>query len=266
VSEIESSNFQLRYETFGAGEPLVLVPGFASGSWSWTWQIDDLAKQFRVITFDPRGVASSQIAAGESVSIASIADDIVGLLDKLGVEKAHVLGISFGGFVALDLTLRHPERVGKLILASTSFGGPNHVAPSMQVLAAFANTDGLNTAERIRKYLTVAFMPEFVESDHETVDRFCRLREENFVPQEVYMQQLQAALTFDVEEEVGRISVETLVVTGDMDAVVPTENSRNLASAIPNSRLEIIEGTGHMAFVEKPKEFNRTLIDFLKND
>ena len=266
MGTLKVSNAQLYYEESGSGEPLVLIPGFASGAWSWSWQFDALAKNFRVVTFDPRGIARSTIAAGEAVSIPSISDDTVGILDKLELERAHILGISFGGFVALDLALRYRDRVDKLVLASTSFGGPNHVAPSMQVLAAFANTEGLNTSERIRKYLTVSFSPEFVETNSETVERFCQLREENSVPQDVYMQQLQAALNFNVEKEVGKIRAETLVVTGDQDAVVPAQNSQNLAAAIPTSRLEFIRSTGHMAFVERADEFNRLVAEFLKKD
>lgn len=253
----------MHYDIHGSGDALVLIPGFASGAWSWSWQIDEFATKFRVITFDPRGISRSPIGQGESVSIPSIADDIVALLEKLEIEKAHILGISFGGFVALDFALRFPERVKRLVLASTSFGGPRHVAPSMDVLAAFASTDGLNTADRIRKYLTVAFSPDFVETNGEAVDRFCDLREKNFVPREVYMQQLQAALSFDVEDRVSKINAETLVITGDNDVVVPTQNSRNLAAAIPNSTLRFISGSGHMAFVEQASEFNRIVTDFL---
>jgi pimeloyl-ACP methyl ester carboxylesterase len=134
----------------------------------------------------------------------------------------------------------------------------------MQVLEAFASTDGLNTSDRIRKYLTVAFSPDFARSNEEDVDRFCEMREQNFVPRDVYMQQLQSALSFNVENQVPAINAETLVVTGDKDIVVPTQNSRNLAAAIPNARLEIIGSTGHMAFVEKASEFNRIVADFLK--
>jgi len=252
------------YESCGSGETLLLIPGFASGAWSWSWQIEEFAKNFQVVTFDPRGISRSKIDDGDSVSITTIADDIVALLDKLETRRAHILGISFGGFVALDFALRYPERTQRLVLASTSFGGPNHVAPSMPVLAAFASTDGLNTAERIRKYLTVAFSPEFVKTEGATVDRFCELRENNFVPREVYMQQLQSALSFDVESQLSNIRSETLVITGDRDVVVPTQNSRNLAAAIPNARLEIIHDSGHMAFIEKASEFNRLVTDFLE--
>ena len=252
------------YDIQGSGEPLVLIPGFASGAWSWSWQVDEFAKNFRVITFDPPGISRSEIGVDEVVSIESIADDVVALLDELTIGSANVLGISFGGFVALDLAIRFPNRMKRLVLASTSFGGPNHVAPSVDVMAAFTSTDGLNSADRIRHYLTVAFSPEFVDTNGGTVDKFCELHEKNSVTREVYLQQLQAALEFDVEDKVNSIMTDTLVVTGDSDVVVPMQNSCNLAAAIPNAELEIISGSGHMAFIESDGDFNRTVVNFLK--
>lgn len=254
----------LFYEARGNGEALVLVPGFASGAWSWSWQVDDLSMDFRVVTFDPRGVSNSTPREDASISITAIANDIAALLDELGIDAAHVLGISFGGFVAQEFALAHPHRLKKLVLASTSFGGPNHVAPSMDVLAAFASVEGLNSAGRIRQYLTMAFTAEFAAANADAVDRFCRLRQENEVPREVYMQQMQSAMAFNAEELLPAIAAPTMVITGDADTVVPPRNSRNLAVRLPNARLEIFEGTGHMAFVEKAREFNDTVSAFLK--
>lgn len=242
---------------------MLLVPGFASGAWSWDWQVVDLSTKFKVITFDPRGVSRSKLKDGAVVSIGAIADDVAELLDHLGIDAAHVLGISFGGFVAQQFALAYPDRLKRLVLASTSFGGPNHVAPSMEVLAAFASVEGLNTSERIRQFLTTAFTPDFAAANAAAVDRFCRLREENEVPSEVYLQQLQGAMTFNTEEKLSAISAPTLVITGDGDTVVPPQNSRNLATKVPNARLEIISGSGHMAFVEKAPEFNRVVKAFL---
>lgn len=257
---------ELFYEVRGAGEALVLVPGFASGAWSWAWQAEDLSRDFRVVTFDPRGVANSRPNDGAEISIAKIAQDIAGLLSELRIDSAHVLGISFGGFVAQEFALRYPERLKKLVLASTSFGGPNHAAPSADVLASFTSTEGLNSAERIRKYITMAFSPDFAERDPETVERFCTLRERNTVPEEVYRRQLASAMAFDAEKRVGEIMAETLVLTGDGDAVVPPRNSRNLAEAIPGALLGVIADGGHMAFVEQADEFNSFVRSFLAGE
>ena len=257
---------KLHYEFSGDGPPLVLVPGFASGAWSWEWQAEELSRDFRVVTFDPRGVAASGSDDGSSVSISNIADDIAELLNELEIASTHVLGISFGGFVAQEFALRFPDRLQKLVLASTSFGGPNHVAPPMEVLAAFSATDGLNSSERIRKYITMAFTPDFASEHSGIVDRFCKLRESNHVPQGVYRQQLASAVGFNAEERVGEIKAKTLVLTGDSDTVVPPQNSRNLANAIPEARFRTIAGGGHMAFVEQAEEFNAIVREFLAGE
>ena len=223
----------------------------------------NLSRNLQVITFDPRGISRSKLNDGSDVSISLIADDIAVLLDLLGIDKAHVVGISFGGFVAQEFALRHPKRLNKLIIASSSFGGPNHVAPSMAVLSAFASTEGLNSPERIRRYITTAFTSEFARDHSDTVDRFCKLREQNIVPENVYRQQLASAMTFNAEDRICNIVTDTLVITGSDDTVVPTQNSRNLVERLPNGRLAVIDGSGHMAFVERASEFNEIVMDFL---
>jgi pimeloyl-ACP methyl ester carboxylesterase len=134
----------------------------------------------------------------------------------------------------------------------------------MEVLAAFASVEGLNSSERIRQYLKMAFSAGFAAENAETVDRFCRLREDNAVPREVYLQQLHSAMTFNTEERLAAIAAPTLVITGDADTVVPTQNSLNLAAKIANARLEMMAGTGHMAFVEKAEHFNLLIRNFLR--
>jgi pimeloyl-ACP methyl ester carboxylesterase len=260
---IHKNDAEIRYETSGSGDPLVLVPGFASGAWSWKWQIEPLSENSQVITFDPRGISRSRLTGSGQLSIELIADDVAAILDSIGAKVANILGISFGGFVAQEFALKYPDRTGKLVLASSSFGGKNHVAPEMPVLVAFASTEGMNSAERIRQYLTMAFTPGFVESDPGTVDEFCRLRGDNAVPESVYLGQLRAAMGFESESRLRQIAAETLMISGDSDVIVPVQNSINLAAAIPNARIEIIAGGGHMAFVEQANEFNRVVGKFI---
>jgi aminoacrylate hydrolase len=118
--------------------------------------------------------------------------------------------------------------------------------------------------EKIRKHLTSAFSPDFIRFHGSEVDLFCTFREENVVPEDVYKQQLASAFAFNTEDRVGEVKAETLVLTGDSDAVVPAENSRNLANTIPNATLGVIADGGHMAFVENAEEFNDFVKDFLK--
>jgi len=255
------NNIQLYYETHGEGEPLVLIPGFASGVWIWFKQIEELSKSFRVITFDPRGVSRSD-KPQEALTIKMIADDTAALLDELNVEKAHILGASFGGFVAQEFALAYPQKTERLILCCTSFGGVNHIPPSMEVLLAFASTKDLNTEERVRENLLIAFNQDYVTERKEEVDYFCALRAENIVPEYAYMQQLQAAVKFNTSGRVSQIKAPTLVLTGDKDIIVPPQNSRNLVEQIPTAKLRFIEGGSHLFFVEQSEEFNKTVIEF----
>ncbi|HEX8398210.1 MAG TPA: alpha/beta hydrolase [Pyrinomonadaceae bacterium] len=255
----------LFYETRGAGEPLILIPGFAAGAWIWRWQVEDLSEDFQVVTFDPRGVGQSKINENAVVSLETIAADIAGLLDDLKIEKANVLGASFGGFVAQQFALSFPERLNKLILACTSAGGKNHVAPELEILAAFVSTGDLNKSERIRRFIVPAFTPEFYAANQETVEKVCELREQNFVPETVYMQQLRAATTFDFESRLQEIKAETLVLTGDRDVVVPPQNSALLAEKISNARLKTIKNGSHMFFIENAAEFNQAVRKFILN-
>jgi 3-oxoadipate enol-lactonase len=256
-------DFELYFEERGRGEPLVLVPGFGTGLWIWYRQVAAFAERFRVVVFDPRGVAGSP-APDAPFTMRDLADDLAALLEGLRVERAHVLGASFGGFVAQEFALAHPGRTRSLVLCCTSYGGAGHVPPAPETLAAIASTKGLNTAERVRENLLLAFSPRFVEEQPAEVERVISLRAESDVPESAYLRQLQAAVAFDAAARVGAISVPTLVVTGDADAIVPHQNSLNLAAAIPGAKLRVIDGGSHAFFIEQPDEFNRSVIDFIE--
>ena len=126
------NGFKLHYEIEGAGEPLVLIPGFASGREIWFRQIPAFMRNFRVISFDPRGVAASDRPEGPQ-SIGLLADDLAHLLIALHVPSAHIVAVSFGGFVAQEFALKYPLMTRKLVLCCTSFGGPNHVKSDMDL-------------------------------------------------------------------------------------------------------------------------------------
>ena len=255
----------LFYETCGAGEPLILIPGFGSGAWTWFRQTEELSKDFRVITFDPRGIGKSKTGANDlqNLSMKTFVEDILGLLDFLKIEKAHILGASFGGFVAQEFALSFPERVDKLILACTTAGGKNHVSPDIEILRSFTPDLNLPLGERIRKFFRPAFTEEFNVEHAAEVGQVCRLREANEVAEATYSAQLHTAFTFDLENKIGAIEHETLVLTGDRDNLVPMQNSVNLANKLPNAVLKIIKNGSHMFFIENADEFNKIIADFV---
>jgi pimeloyl-ACP methyl ester carboxylesterase len=263
MPKIRAGDIDLYYEEQGAGTPLLLIPGFGTGLWIWFKQIPDFAAQFRTISFDPRGVSRSD-APDAPITISTIADDVAALLRALKIESAHILGASFGGFVAQEFALAYPRMTRSLTLCCTSFGGPGHVPPSPKTLQALASTKGLNTEERVCENLLLAFSPEFVERNREEVEKVVTLRARNSVPEHAYLHQLQAARDFNAAERVSRILAPALVLTGDADIIVPSENSHNLAARLPGSRLVIIKGGSHTFFIEKADEFNAAVISFVR--
>jgi pimeloyl-ACP methyl ester carboxylesterase len=263
MPKIKAGEIGIYYEEQGEGAPLVLIPGFGTGLWIWFKQLPAFSKEFCTIAFDPRGISRSD-APDAPITIRTGADDVAALLKALDIESAHILGASFGGFVAQEFALGYPEMTRSLSLCCTSFGGPHHVPPSPETLRALASTKGLNTEDRVRENLLLAFSYEYVESNREEVERVIHLRAENFVPEYAYLHQLQAAMTFNTEERVSEIKAPTLVLTGDADTIVPPANSVNLAARIKAAELVFIKGGSHTFFIEKADEFNRAVIKFIK--
>jgi pimeloyl-ACP methyl ester carboxylesterase len=227
MPKVPVDGFQLYYESEGDGEPLVLIPGFASGRSLWQKQVGPLARHFRVISFDPRGVAQSDKPEGTQ-TIGLLADDVAALLKFLCVERAHIVGVSFGGFVAQEFALRYPQMTRKLVLCCTSFGGPNHVVPEPQIM-----------------------------------NDIMQPRAAGEVSEDMYRVQLQAAVQFNAEDRLAAIKSPTLIVSGDADVIVPVQNSYNLARQIPNAELRLVSGGSHTFFIEQADEFNQVLTEWL---
>lgn len=262
MPKVSVNGLKIYYEIEGDGAPVVLIPGFAAGRWIWFKQTAELSRNFRVIVFDPRGVSASDKPEGPQ-TIGLLADDVAHLLDTIGIESAHIVGASFGGFVAQEFALKYPAMTRKLVLCCTSFGGPNHVVPAPETLQALASTKGLNSEERMRANLLLAFTPEYVQSQVDEVDHIVRMRATNEVPEHIYMSQLQAAMSFNTESRLAEIKSPTLVLSGDADIIVPVQNSRNLAAKIPGAKLQIVEGGSHTFFIEQAGTFNQILEEFL---
>jgi len=261
-TKIDDTN--LYYEIHGDGEPLILIPGLGTGLWLWHKQVPAFAQFFRTIIFDPPGIGRSD-KPEEAFTARSLAATIASLLEMLDIERAHVLGASLGGFVAQEFALGYPQRVTSLVLCCTSAGGAGHVPPPASVMEAYMANFHLSADERIRRNLLLAFSPRYVAEQADEVERVLAMRLSNFVPDDVYMNQLQVGQTFDAEERISQIEIPTLVISGDADSIVPVENSYRLAAAIPPAKLVVVPGGSHMFFIEQAASFNTAVLEFINH-
>jgi len=257
------NDIDLYYEVHGSGPKLVLIEGIGYHRWMWYRQLSEFSRHFTTLIYDNRGVGKSDKPSGP-YNHEQNAGDLAGLLDHLGWDRTHVLGVSMGGFIAQQFALTHPSRVDRLVLVATGFGGQKMVPVPPEAATAMMPDPKLSLEERFRAAMPVAFGNKtWLEENRQEFDQIIRWRLEEPQPPEAAMAQIMAGATFDLSERVSQIQVATLVISGDKDGVVPPENARLLTDAIPNSRLETISGAGHLVIIEAAESFNELVIEFL---
>ena len=244
---------ELHHLQRGEGEPLLLIMGMSGTHLSWGEPfLELLERDFQITVYDHRGVGrSSRAEAGYTIS--DLADDAAGLLDHLGLESAHVLGISMGGMVAQELAIRHPERVRTLALGCTYSGGEGSALSPPEVFQRLS--EGWQSGDReraLRVGWEVNVSRSFAENDG-AYAAFKKAALELPVPVPVIMGQVQAIGQHDTAARLGEIAVPTLVVHGTDDEMLPVSNGRMIAERIPGAKLEIFDGVGHLFWVEEPE-------------
>jgi 3-oxoadipate enol-lactonase len=227
---------EVRYERHGSGEPLLLITGFAITSAVFEPVLDLYASRFECILYDHRG--------GLTTSMPELAADAAQLLRRLGIDAAHVYGISMGGMIAQELALRFPQRVRGLVLAGTTPGGPRAFRPAVGELA------------RGRWLFSPAFRREHPERVRELL-RYFELR-----PSALWAH-WWATVYHDTVSRLGEIQAPTLVMHGGADVMSPVDNARLLAERIPNAELVIVPGAGHAFPLERPRESFEAVAGFL---
>lgn len=255
------NDINIYYEVHGEGEPLLLIHGLAGRGDGFARQIPALSKQFRVITFDNRGVGETD-QPEEPYSIPQMADDAAGLLEALGVESSHVFGVSMGGMIAQELVLRHPHRVRKLALGCTH-SGIKHCEPSPQwVTDIFKSLPGKPRQQVVRECVPFNFSRYTQEHNQPLIEAELARMIDNRQKLHAYNNQINAIYAFDAYDRLPQITAPALILTGAEDVLIPPANSRTLAARIPNARLIEFEQAGHLFFIEKADEVNLALLEF----
>lgn len=265
MPKIKTNTIELYYEIHGEGKPLVLISGLGYSNWQWHKMVPLLAEKFKVITFDNRGVGQSDKPAGPYTA-QMLAQDTVGLLDALKIEKAIIAGHSMGGFIAQALALDFPQRVEKLILCSTNFGGPNHVPVTPEAMKVLTDVTS-DALTRFKNGLAVSTAPDWSEKNPEMIEEWIQWRVANPIEPVHYQAQMAIGLGLmpevaAFENKLSRLNVPTLILFGAHDKVVPPANADLLSKKIASSTVVIFPDAGHFFPIEIAEAASRTITDF----
>jgi pimeloyl-ACP methyl ester carboxylesterase len=253
-----SKGARIWWEEEGEGEPLLMVMGLSFSLAMWRDLRTIMARHFRAIVFDNRGVGKSDVPL-RPWSMRTMARDAVAVLDAAGVQAAHVLGVSMGGMIAQELTLLYPARVRKLILACTQCGGPGKVRPDFEVYRTFARPFS-SREQRSRAFVPLLYSPE-TPAERIEQDRSTLLA--NHASLRGSICQIAAILSWKCHDRLPRIGSPTLVIHGDRDRLVPVQNGRVIAQRIPGARLVELRGAGHIFPTDQPERTVDELLGFL---
>jgi 3-oxoadipate enol-lactonase len=250
---------QIFYQETGSGYPLLMLHGLGSSADDWWFQTPAFSPYFRLVQPNLRGHKQSSTLRGP-IAIDTLAADIAQLLDALEITQAHVLGLSLGGAVAQLLAIHFPEKVNKLILVSTFA----HLWPT-------SLREAYTLARRavVSKYLPPETTARVVARDLFPKPEQAALRDEVLSRVGVndaasYRYLVDSIRRFDSRAQLDRITAPTLIITGDRDAVVPRGCQQQLARGIRNARWQLVPDSGHATPVDRPEEFNRVVLEFLR--
>lgn len=257
--KVHANGIDIRCDIQGDGPWVVLSHSLASDLGLWKPQMAALTRRYRVLRFDTRGHGGSSAPDGP-YDFNMLSDDVLGLMDALGVERAHVIGISLGGMIGQHLALDAPERVDRLVLVSTTSGyGPEaQELWAARIEAVRLGGMGPLVAPTLERWFTPPYRaahPDLMAM----IGGQIRL-----TPAAGYVGCGQAIPTMDTTARLNEIACPTLVIAGAEDAGTPPAMGRKIADNIPGARFELIESAAHLCNVEQAETFNRLLLDFLR--
>ena len=254
---LRHNGIDLYYETAGQGEALLLLHGLGSRSEDWQLQAPAFAKRYRVVTADMRGHGRTSKPPGP-YSVPMMAADVLGLLDGLGMDAAHVVGLSMGGMIAFQMAVDRPERVRSLVVVNS---GPELVART--VSERLRVWQRLALARLFKPARTAQFLgPRLFPKAEQAALR------ERFIGQwamndpRAYRAAMRALVGWSVLDRVGALCCPTLVSSGDRDYTRPSYKERYTA-LIPGARLVVMEDSGHATPIDQAERFNACVLDFL---
>jgi pimeloyl-ACP methyl ester carboxylesterase len=262
MSMAKAGDLNVEYYIEGSGPPLLMIMGMGGQASSWGEPVlKGLQKRFKTIRFSNRGTGATDKPGG--ITVPQMAEDASGLMRAIGIERAHVFGISMGGMIAQELAIKHPEQVQGLVLGCTACGPAHSVSTPAQTVARLGQMMQLPVEERIQRFWETTVTPEFMTGRADFLAHIVELGMATPTPMETFGMQLAAIQSFDTYDRLPQIKSPTLILHGDRDILVPAENADILRGRIPGAQVRIISGTGHCFFWEEPDAVVEEVVGFL---
>ena len=260
MSDALNAGTRIYWEEHGHGDPVLLIMGLGATLDLWHRVTPMLSRTYRTILFDNRGAGRSDAPPGP-YTIPQMADDALAVLDAAGAPTARVFGASMGGMIAQELALNHPERVRALILGCTAPGGKAAVLADREVGAALASRVTLPPHQAARVMVPYTYD---ASTPRERVEEDVAIRERTAIGNDAFNAQYQAIRSWPgTIDRLGALAMPVLVIHGETDRLVPPENGRILARAIPHSKLVMIPNASHIFFTDQPEASKAAILSFL---
>ena len=264
MAKLRAGTITMSYERQGSGEPLILIPHLAADHACYAFQVADYAKEFSCISVDLRDTGESDKPAGKYTT-ETLADDVAALMQALGIDKAHVSGLSLGAATGMWLAAKYPERVRSLSLHSAWSATDAYIETVVGSWQVMARALGSVTEMLIQAIFPWCLTPELYAAKPEyiaSLAAFVRGRPQQ--PLDAFLQQSNAVIAHDAEAQLGRITAPTQITFGRHDVVTSTRFAGPLQSAIRGSELVVFESCAHAPIYEAVGEVNGKTLAFLK--
>lgn len=252
---------QLACDVSGTGPPVVFLHGIGGNRSNWRRQRSALDDSFTSIAWDARGYGDSQDSDGPR-RFGDFGDDLARLLDHFDVERAHLVGLSMGARILMEFAPRYLSRVASLTLCDCFYGFANALSPDKQreyiELRERPLLEGKTFADLAPKLIDSLISPDASDQVRNELRQSIEL-----LRPEPYLKTLRASVTFDQADHLSELTMPTQLIFGGEDRLTPPSIGREMVGQLPNARLAVIDGAGHLSNLEAPDEFNQILKTFL---
>ncbi|MCX6004545.1 MAG: alpha/beta hydrolase [Chloroflexi bacterium] len=263
---VKSGDVNIYYEVRGQGDPLVMIMGLGGHLLQWGSLPDDLAKQYKVILMDNRGVGRSDRLQGP-ITMSMMVDDVASVLDETSTGKAHVFGVSMGGMIAQEFAIRHGDRLLNLVLGCTTCSGTHHIrsdAGALRILFDVEYLKSLTPEKRTMETLLFLCTEEFIDANPEIYQYYHKVTMDYLTPGITYKYQGEAVYKWDSWERLPDLKAPTMIITGTSDRIINPGNSKILAERIPGSELVLLQDKRHGFFIEARDSTRLFINGFMK--